>query len=268
MEETQKDMSFLQHLEVLRWHLIRAALAIMFFMTLSFLNKKILFDIIIFGPKNIDFFTYKIMCKISKGLNLGEALCLTEMPFVLINMNMPGQFTTHIWVSFIAGLIIGMPYVLWEFWKFIKPALYDSEKKVARGVVFYSSILFLTGVLFGYYIIAPLSINFLGSYQVSETINNTINLSSYISTVSLIVLACGFIFELPIIVYFLTKVGLLTPKIMRTYRRHALVATLILSAVITPPDISSQILVAIPIVILYEFSIRISALVIKKQDNQ
>jgi len=181
---------------------------------------------------------------------------------------MPGQFTTHIWVSFIAGLIIGMPYVLWEFWKFIKPALYDSEKKVARGVVFYSSILFFIGVLFGYYIIAPLSINFLGSYQVSETINNTINLSSYISTVSLIVLACGFIFELPIIVYFLTKVGLLTPKIMRTYRRHALVATLILSAVITPPDISSQILVAIPIVILYEFSIRISALVIKKQDNQ
>ena len=131
MKETQKDMSFLEHLEVLRWHLIRSTLAVIFFTILSFLNKRILFDVIIFGPKKIDFFTYQIMCKISKSFNLGESLCLSEIPFVLINMSMPGQFTTHIWVSFIAGLIISMPYVLWEFWKFIKPALYDSEKKVA-----------------------------------------------------------------------------------------------------------------------------------------
>jgi len=265
MENKQKEMSFLQHLEVLRWHLVRSSIVILVFMTIAFFNKHFLFDVIIFGPKSVDFFTYKMLCKISEALSLGDSLCLTEMPFVLINISMPGQFTTHIWVSLIAGLICAMPYLLWELWKFVKPGLYSSEKKYARGVVFFSSCLFMTGILFGYYIITPISVNFLGSYQISESITNTINLGSYISTVSLITFACGILFELPIVVYFLTKIGILTPDIMRTYRRHALIATLLLSAVITPPDISSQILVTIPIVILYEISIRISLVVIKNK---
>ncbi len=268
MNKNKNEMSFLGHVEVLRWHLIKSFLAILISMIFCFLNKRILFDIIIFGPKNKDFLTYDLICRISRSFNIGETLCLDEMPFSLINMNMSGQFTTHIFVSFIAGIILAMPYVLFQFWKFIKPALYSSEKKLARGIVFYSSVLFFMGVFFGYYIIAPLSINFLGSYQVSETINNTINLSSYISTISLVVLSCGLIFELPILVYFLSKSGLVTPNIMRIYRKHALIVILIFSAIITPPDIASQILVSIPVVILYEFSIIVSLLVVKRMNKK
>ena len=265
MAKKNQDMAFLEHLEVLRWHLVRSLIAVFFFMTLAFINKYFLFDVIIFGPKNEDFLTYKMICKISQALSLGENFCLKEIPFVLININMPGQFLTHVWVSFVAGLICAMPYLLWELWRFVKPGLYSSEKKYARGVVFFASLLFFTGILFGYYIITPVSINFLGSYQVSEEINNQISLGSYISTVSLITFACGLIFELPIVVYFLTKIGVLTPKTMKTYRRHSLIATLVLSAAITPPDILSQILVSIPILILYEISIRIATLVVKNQ---
>jgi len=178
---------------------------------------------------------------------------------------MSGQFTNHIFVSAIAGFIIAFPYVFWEIWRFVKPALYNKESKHARGVVFFSSLLFMSGILFGYYVIAPLAVNFLGSYQVSELVANQINLSSYITTVASISFACGVVFELPIITYFLTKVGILTPEFMKTYRKHALVITLILSAIITPPDVISQVLVAMPLLLLYEVSIVVSRIVIKKQ---
>jgi sec-independent protein translocase protein TatC len=168
--------------------------------------------------------------------------------------------------SLYAGFILAFPYVFWEIWRFIVPALKDSETKVTRGVVFFSSFLFLLGVLFGYYVIAPLSINFLGSYQVSQTVANQISLTSFVTTVTTVSLANGIIFELPILVYFLTKIGFLTPDFMRTYRRHAMVITLILSAIITPPDITSQILVSFPLIILYEISIRISRAVIKRNN--
>jgi len=158
--------------------------------------------------------------------------------------------------------------VFWELWRFIKPALYQKETKVTRGVVFFTSILFSLGVLFGYYLVAPLSINFLGSYQVSSLVSNTIGLSSFVSTVTTISFANGLIFELPMLVYFLTKIGLLTPDFMRKYRKHAIVLTLILSAIITPPDVTSQILVSLPLIILYEISIKISKKVLKKQNKQ
>jgi sec-independent protein translocase protein TatC len=183
-----------------------------------------------------------------------------------MNITMSGQFSTHLMTSFYAGFILSFPYVFWEIWRFIVPALKDSETKVTRGVVFFSSFLFLTGVLFGYYVIAPLSINFLGSYQVSQTVANQISLTSFVTTVTTVSLANGIIFELPILVYFLTKIGFLTPEFMRAYRRHAMVITLILSAIITPPDITSQILVSFPLIILYEISIRISRAVIKKNN--
>ena len=183
-----------------------------------------------------------------------------------MNITMSGQFSTHLMTSLYAGFILAFPYVFWEIWRFIVPALKDSETKVTRGVVFFSSFLFLLGVLFGYYVIAPLSINFLGSYQVSQTVANQISLTSYVTTVATVSLANGIIFELPILVYFLTKIGFLTPDFMRTYRRHAMVITLILSAIITPPDITSQILVSFPLIILYEISIRISRAVIKRNN--
>ena len=264
----EAEMSFLDHLEVFRWHLIRAVAAILFFSVIAFIFKDIIFDTILLGPKNPDFPTYLALCNISQFLGMGDALCLKDSPFSLMNISMSGQFSTHITTSVFAGFIIAFPYVLWEFWRFISPALYNSETKLARGVVFFSSVLFLFGILFGYYVIAPLSINFLGSYQVSSLVANQINLSSFISTVTTVCLANGIIFELPILVYFLTKIGLLTPEFMRIYRKHAMIVVLILSAIITPPDISSQILVSFPLIILYEFSIKISSRVIKNQNKQ
>ena len=268
MGEKKEEMSFLNHLEIFRWHLIRSALAILFFAMIAFIFKEIVFDVILLGPQKPDFPTYKVLCSISNFLGLNDSLCMKVSPFSLQNISMSGQFSAHITTSIFAGFIVAFPYVFWELWRFISPALYDAETKIARGVVFFSSVLFLFGILFGYYVIAPLSVNFLGAYKIDPTVVNNIHISSYISTVTTVCLANGIIFELPILVYFLTKIGLLTPEFMRMYRKHAMVVTLILSAIITPPDITSQILVAFPLMILYELSIKISVRVIKNQEKK
>ena len=209
-----------------------------------------------------------MLCNISQFLGMGDVLCLKQSPFSLMNISMSGQFTTHLMVSFFSGLIISSPYIFWELWRFISPAFYTSEAKLARGGVFFSSVLFLMGILFGYYVISPLSLNFLGSYQVSDLVSNQISLTSYISTLVTICFANGIVFELPVLVYFLTKMGLLTPHIMKVYRKHSIVCVLILSAIITPPDISSQILVSFPLIILYELSIKISARIIRRENKK
>ena len=265
--KNKEEMSFLDHLEILRWHLIRSGIAILLFSILAFIFKEIIFDVVLLAPKDPNFLTYRFLCNISQALGLGDALCIKESPFSLMNINMAGQFSAHLLTSFYAGFILAFPYVFWEIWRFVLPALKEKEAKVSRGIVFFSSLLFLTGVIFGYFVIAPLSINFLGSYQVSQTVANQISLTSFISTVTTISLANGIIFELPILVYFLTKIGLLTPEFMRTFRRHAMVITLILSAIITPPDITSQILVSFPLIILYEISIQISKAIVKKNNQ-
>lgn len=254
-----QEQSFLDHLEVLRWHLIRSAAAIMVGMVVAFIYPEILFDKIIFAAKDPDFPTYKALCWISESLGLGDVFCIMEMPFTLMNINMSGQFSTHIVSSLVAGFIVAFPYVFWEIWRFIRPALHQGEQKHARGVVFYTSFLFILGVLFGYYMVAPLSVQFLGNYQVSAQVANQINLNSFISTVTTVCLANGIIFQLPVVVYFLSKLGIVTPHFLRTYRKHALVVVLIISAIITPPDIMSQIMVSFPLLILYEISIKISA---------
>jgi sec-independent protein translocase protein TatC len=178
---------------------------------------------------------------------------------------MTGQFTSHILVSIIAGLVIAFPYLIWELWRFIKPGLQPSERKMTRGLVFFTSLLFFTGVLFGYYVIAPLSINFLSTYSVSEAVQTIPTLRTYITTVTTVVLASGILFELPILVYFLTKIGLITPQFLRKYRRHFIVIALIIAAIITPPDLFSQILVCLPLMILYEISILLSIYITKKE---
>lgn len=265
MNTADKELSFLDHLEILRWHLIRSAIAVFIFAIITFIFKDIVFDSILLGPQSPNFPTYKALCAISQYLGLGDALCLKESPFSLMNISMSGQFSTHIRTSIFGGFIIAFPYVFWEFWSFVSPGLHDNENKMARGIVFFSSVLFLLGILFGYYIIAPLSVNFLGSYQVSSSVANQISLTSFITTVTTVSFATGIIFELPILVYFLTKIGLLTPDFMRIYRRHAIVLILILAAVITPPDVTSQIIVLLPLIVLYELSIGISARVINKR---
>jgi sec-independent protein translocase protein TatC len=264
----EKEMSFLDHLEDLRWHLIRASIAVVIVAMAAFLAKDFIFDVLLFGPKNPDFPTYKLLCRIATNIGLEDSFCFTESQFRIQSRTMAGQFSAHIWTSIMAGFIISFPYVLYEFWKFISPGLHDNERNTSRGFILIASLLFFIGVLFGYYVVAPLSINFLGSYRVSDQVFNDFDLSSYIGLVRASVLASGLIFELPILIYFLTKIGVVTPQFLRKYRKFALVIVLIISAIITPPDIASQVIVSVPVILLYEISIYISAWVLRKQKRK
>ena len=205
-----------------------------------------------------------MLCK-AGALLQSEGLCIDELPFIIQSRKMTGQFTMHITTSVLIGLIVSFPYVFWEIWRFVAPGLQDNERSNSRGAVFFVSLLFMIGVLFGYYIISPLSVNFLSHYNVDPSILNEFELTNYVSTISMIVLSSAILFQLPMIIYVLTKAGLVTPEIMKSYRRHAIIAILILGALLTPPDPISQILIAIPLFGLYQISIFISAAVLRKQ---
>lgn len=261
------EMSFLEHLEELRWHIIRSAMAVMIFAVIAFIMKDFIFNTVILNPRTPDFWTNRMFARLADWAGT-EALKINQKPLELISIKIAGQFMTHIWVSIIAGFIIASPVVFYEFWRFIKPALYDNEKKYAGGAVFFTSVLFMMGVLFGYFLIVPLSIHFLGTYNVSGDVTNQINLRSYIGSVTSISLAAGVVFLIPIFSYFLSKVGILTPQFMKTYRKHSYVVMLLLSAVITPPDVFSQIMVCFPLVFLYEIGIMISRRVVKKREKE
>jgi sec-independent protein translocase protein TatC len=259
-DEVEKEMSFLDHLEELRWHLIRG-LAVVFVLSLvAFFNKDILFGEIILGPSKVSFWTYRMLCRLGQYLGQ-EGLCVQKIDFILQNRTMAGQFTTHITTSFVAGVVVGFPYFFWEIWRFVRPGLYSTEKNLTRGAVAFVTILFGTGVAFGYYVLTPLTINFLANYKISDEIENQIDLSSYISTVMMLVLACGIMFELPAIVLVAARAGLVSAKLMRQFRRHAVIAILIVAAILTPsPDMMSQIIMSIPLYTLYEFSILLAAM--------
>ncbi len=263
----QREMSFLEHLEELRWHIIRSAIVIVIFSIVAFIMKDFIFNVVLLNPKTPDFWTNRMFAKLGDLIG-SESIKINQKNLELISIKMAGQFSAHIWTSIVAGMIVASPVVFYEFWKFISPALYDKEKKAASGAVFYTTSLFIIGILFGYFLIVPLSVHFLGSYNVSSEVGNKINLTSYIGTVTTISLASGIVFLLPVFVYFLSKVGLLTPESMKKYRKHAYVVLLLLSAIITPPDIFSQILVCFPLVFLYEVGIIISRRVVKKLDKQ
>ena len=265
LKNTGKEMSFLDHLEDLRWHLIRSFLSVIVLASVAFLAKDFIFNVLIFGPKHSDFPTYKILCEIAQFIGFKDSFCFTELPFRIQSRTMGGQFSAHVWTSITAGFIIAFPYILHEMWKFISPGLKIKERSSAKGFILIASLLFFIGVLFGYYVVTPLSINFLGTYQVSGEVHNDFDLSSYISLVRASVIASGLIFELPILIYILTKIGVVSPEILKKYRKISLVIVLILSAIITPPDIASQVIVSVPIIVLYEISIYISKAVIRKQ---
>lgn len=261
----QGEMTFLQHLEALRWHLVKAAAAVFGLAILAFFNRKLLFDGILLAPKEDDFITFRVICNLGRTLGLGNDLCLGNFTIRLQNLDLSGQFTAHMMISFFAGLILAAPYVIYELWKFVKPALLEAERSYATGIVFATSLLFLTGIAFGYFVLTPFSINFLATYQVSESVENIISFDSYISMVTTMTLVSGLVFELPIAVYFLSKIGILTPVFMRTYRRQAVVIILILAAVITPTsDITTLVLTAFPLYLLYEASIFVSHRVTSK----
>lgn len=261
------EMSFLDHLEILRWHLVRAVASIIIAATLAFIFKDFVVGIIM-APKHMDFPTYVALCNVSKFFGMDMSFCANELPFVIEVRSVGGQFSAHIWTSIYAGMVVAFPYVLYQLWSFISPGLKDNERKSSRGFILIASLLFFLGVAFGYYVITPLSLNFLTNYTFAEEVSNAFDLSSYNSIVRSSSLAAGLVFELPIIIYFLTKVGLVTPQILRKYRKYALIVVLLLSAIITPPDIASQVIVAIPILILYQMSIYISKIVIKNQNRK
>jgi sec-independent protein translocase protein TatC len=258
----EHEMTFLEHLEELRWHLIRIFIAVVSGAVIAFMFKNVIFDHIILAPNNPEFITNRLLCQLAEIVNV-PSLCINQIPIELISIKMSGQFTTHINISIVAGLIIAFPYIFWEFWSFFKPALYEKERKYARGAVFSASLLFMLGITFGYFVIIPLSINFLGSYSVSDIVTNQININSYIGSVTSVALASGITFELPIVVFFLARIGVVTPDFMKKYRKHAIVVILIVAAIITPPDVFSQILVTLPLLVLYEVSIFIAARVIR-----
>jgi sec-independent protein translocase protein TatC len=260
-----KEMTFLEHLEELRWHLIRALIAMILASFIVFFFPKFLFDTVLLGPTRSDFITFKTFCSLGKSLGF-SGFCIEKMPFVIQVRKLADQFTYHIIGSVVAGLIVAFPYVFWEIWRFIKPGLHEHEQKQSAGAVFFVSLLFFSGVAFGYFLITPISINFLVNYKVSDIVINEIDLASVASTVIMLTLFSGVMFQLPIVVFFLTKTGLVSPKILKSYRRYAFIIILIISAIITPPDVFSQLLVALPVYLLFEVSISISAWTQKNQE--
>ncbi len=266
-KNTSGEMSFLQHLEELRWHIIKSVVAIIVFAILAFIFKNIIFDDILIAPKEPGFFTNRAFAVFAEKMNT-PSLKINDKPFQLISINMSGQFSTHIWISIISGFILAFPYVIYQFWSFLSPALYEKERRYTKYAIFAISALFFMGILFGYYLIVPLSIHFLGSYQVSASVINTINLPSYFSTIASVTLASGLVFELPVVIFFLSKIGIVTPEFLRKYRKHAIIVILIVAAIITPPDMFSQILVTIPLVVLYEVSIFISAAIQRSKEKE
>ena len=256
------EMSFLEHLEELRWHLLRSLAAILVFTVILFAYIEFITDEIIFYTFQPDFPLHRWLCSIR------TSLCFEEMPVEFITTKPYEQFIKSITISFLGGFILSFPYFIWEVWRFIKPGLHSHERKYLRGTVFFSSLLFFSGVLFAYYIIVPFAAQFLANYQISSQVENKWTFHAVIGMVSRLVLAGGIMFELPIVVYFLSKVGIITPQSMKQYRRHAVVVLLILSAVITPPDVTSQVLIFIPLMLLYQLSIWISAVVNRRREKE
>jgi sec-independent protein translocase protein TatC len=263
-ENPNKEMTLIQHLDELRRRLFRSLIVIIIFAIVAFFFKDLIFDHIILNPREPDFITNRLFCKIGNLINV-SSLCINTQSFQIINIQLAGQFKAHLMVSFIFGLMFSFPFLIYQIWKFVRPALNIKDIKNVNIILLSVSTLFAIGVLFGYFLIIPLTINFLSTYQVSESILNQISFSSYLSILTGISLATGLVFELPVLIFFLSKIGLVTPQLLKKYRKHAIVIFFITSGIITPPDIFSQVLVAVPLYLLYEISIKISAKVFKKQ---
>ena len=262
------EMSFIDHLEELRWHIMRSVIALLVGGIFVFVNMDFFFAEVVMGPANKDFITYRLLCRASNALGLGRAMCLEEINLKLISTQMSSQFMMSFTIAMVGGLIVVFPYIFWEFWKFTKPALNDNERSRTRGVIFWVSLLFFLGVAFGYYLIAPYTVNFFASYTLSPLIANTFTVADYIDNIVSLVLGTGIVFQLPLVVFFLSKIGILTPAFLRTNRKYAFVIILVIASVITPPDVVSLLIVTLPLLVLYEISIWISGRAIKDMENK
>ena len=265
--DSEKEMSFWDHLTELRKRLMRMIMAWLVMTVVAFVNSRFIFDKILLAPKDTSFITYKWLCKLGDLIHV-DSLCLPPMSLSIINLNLSGQFMTDMTVSMFAGLILGSPFIIYQLWQFVMPALYIKERRYARQAVFVMSFLFMVGVLFSYYLMVPWTLNFLGTYQVSSLVANQISLSSYISTVTSTILSVGVVFELPVVVYVLAKIGIITADFLKKNRKYAFVIILIVAAIITPPDVFSQMIVTIPLYSLYEISIVVAKRVAPAKDPE
>ena len=266
----EAEMSFFDHIDVLRKHLLRALAVVLVLTAGAFYFTDFIFNTIIMGPKNPNFWTYRMMCKLVERFpSIGSDFCITKIDAKIINTEMAGQFTLQLYSCVMVGIILGIPYLLFEIWLFVKPALHDNERKSASGFVAFASFLFFLGIMFGYYLICPLSINFLTNFTVSPEIENTFTIDSYLSSVMTLTIGSGVIFQLPVIIYILSKLGVMTPAFMRSSRRYSTVLILIIAAVVTPTaDPYTMLIVAAPLFLLYELSILISANIERKKNKE
>lgn len=262
----KKEMSFLGHLEELRWRLVRAAIVILVFAVTAFIFVEPLMDHVLLALSQKEFITYRIFNKVVIYLGISNGSYASDITINFQSITVTGQFGTHIFMAIVTGVICSFPFLFYQIWSFIKPGLKENERKSARGIVVYGSLLFLLGVLFGYYLVSPLCVQFFGNYKMHELIANNFTIDSYLSTITSATFASGLFFELPIVIYILSKIGVVSPTLLKKYRKHALVGILILSAIITPPDIISQVLVSVPILLLYEVGIYVSRIVYRKKD--
>jgi sec-independent protein translocase protein TatC len=259
MEEEGK-MSFLEHLEELRWRLVRIAISIVLVGSALFWFQEWIFDYFFLSMSETSFPTFKLMCDTF-------GICVGKINIDFQSTTMTGQFSYALMMSIMGGIVLSFPFIFYQVWAFVKPGLKQNEKSTVRGIVFYVSLLFFLGILFGYYIVAPLCVQFFGNYQISGKIKNDFAINSYMSTVLSTIFYSGLLFLLPVVTYIFTKLGVITSEFLRKYRKHSIIVILILSAIITPPDLISQVIVAIPIVLLYEIGILVSRRVEKKQKN-
>ena len=255
----QSNMSFLNHLEELRWRLVKCAIAILIFAIAIWVCHQLIMDHLFLVMLKSDFITFQIFCKY-----LG--VCVENAPVQMQSTTVSGQFSYAILMSLMGGVVLAFPFIVFQLWKFVQPGLKGNEKKGIKGIVFYISLLFFLGILFGYFVVAPLSVMFFGTFTMSPNIENNFTINSYMSLILSAIFYCGLFFLLPIVSYFLTKIGLFGSGFLKKYRKHALVVILILSAIITPPDVFSQIVVTIPVYLLYEISILVAKRIEKKRE--
>ncbi|MFC0774480.1 twin-arginine translocase subunit TatC [Terrimonas alba] len=263
------EMSFIDHLEELRWHLIRAVVAILVCAIVVFIYSEFIVDTILFGPTKPDFISARWLCRLGNSIGIGDALCFQPVKTSFLETTMTGQFIASFTVAFIGGFIIAFPYVFWEFWRFVRPALSDKERKNTRGVIFWVSLLFFSGVAFGYFILTPFMVNFYFNYKLSSQITIMPSFSDYLENLIYTTVGIGVLFQMPLLIMVLAKVGFVTGKFLRKYRRHAFVIIIIAAAIITPStDPFSLTIVTVPLYLLFEASIILASRVNKKQDQQ
>jgi sec-independent protein translocase protein TatC len=267
-KEEGAEMSFIDHLEELRWVILYCVIAALVGALAVGLYHKWFFDHVVMAPAKANFVTYDLMCAAGQKLGMGSSLCIEPFKVDLLSTKVYGQFNMMFSFSLTAGFILAFPFIFWMFWRFIKPALTDKELKGIRGVIFWVSLMFFIGIAFGYFFLSPYAINFFATFQLSSSIKNMWAVDDYISMLTSFTLGCGLAFQLPLVLYFLAKIGIVTAAFLKKYFRHAIVVIVIIAAIITPPDGITQIIVATPLIILYWISIGLVSRVNRRQAKQ